>query len=276
MAYPVILNTVIYEYTASNGWAYDYSFLSDIYLLNYSNPAVLFNGKPTGLDDNNEFPSNNARQIRNTGCKISAYLEEPELSFTISVPDCNAPIVYSANISAPASGFPGYGPYTITWYWNTTGIFNTGNMQLLGSGPTVTLLQHPSCPVYWIKCIVISSDGVVVSRVQKISLPNGCVCNERSPGVNIQVDESTNFDPVIYPNPSSGELLLVKYNNSEPNLRVNVFDTKGTLMFAGIAIKVEQGLYQLNAKGLKNGLYSLQLISSAETKSLKFIIQNPK
>ncbi|MBU6342127.1 MAG: T9SS type A sorting domain-containing protein [Bacteroidetes bacterium] len=69
---------------------------------------------------------------------------------------------------------------------------------------------------------------------------------------------------------------MIKYNNREPNLRVNVFDANGALMFAGMAIRVEQGLYQLNAKGLKNGLYSLQLISSAETKSLKFIIQNPK
>jgi len=246
-------------------------------ILNYSNPSVLFAGNPTGLDDNNQYPSNNAKQIRNTGCKISAYLEETDLNFTISIPNCNAPIVFSANIVSPPMGTPGYGPYTVSWYWNQTGIFNSNNLQFLGTGQTITLLEHPSCPTYWIKCIIISADGVVVSRIQKIQMPNGCLCIERSPGITTQNDQNAQVDPMVYPNPVFNDLLLIRYKtNDDSVLWVNVFDADGRRMYSGTAQKVEQGLFQLNTQGLSNGLHTLQLVSTAGTKSLKFIIQNTK
>lgn len=270
------INT-IYELPSNSGNTYAFTIQSDMRILNYSNPSVLFAGNPTGLDDNNQYPSNNAKQIRNTGCDVSAYLEDTDLQFTINTPNCNAPVVFSANIVSPPTGTPGYGPYTVSWYWNQTVFFNSNNLQLLGTRQTITLLEHPSCPTYWIKCIIISADGVVVSRIQKIQMPNGCLCIERSPGITIQNDQNALVDPMVYPNPVSNDLLLIRYKtNDDPVLWVYVFDADGRRMYSGIAQQVEQGLFQLNTQGLSNGLYALQLVSTYGTKSLKFIIQNSK
>lgn len=267
----------IYEFQSNSGNTYAYRIQSDMSILNYSNPSVLFAGNPTGLDDNNQFPSNNAKQIRNTGCLISNYLESSDLHFTISTPGCTAPVVFTANIIPPPNGEPGSGPYSVNWYWNQSGIFTSNNLQLLGTGQTITLLEHPSCPVYWIKCIIISSDGVVVSRTQKIQLPNSCNCLYRSSDFTIKNDLNLHNDPIVYPNPASSDQLFIRdLNNNDPVLWVNVFDTDGRRMYSGEAVKLEQGLYKLNTLGLANGLYLIQLLSTSGTKSLKFTIQNSK
>lgn len=183
-------------------------------ILHFSNPDVNFLGASTGV--NGEEPANNARIIRNTGCMVSGYAPSPEVSAVIGgqtllcgLDGVFTPKIYTAYITQPAFGFPGTPPYTIAWWWNTSGIFTYQSPDVfLGNGNQVTINQVLNCDFFFLHVRVQSADGVVFTstRVIKAHLCSDCT-GERISGVNAFPTANASILK-LYPNPNSGEFFV--------------------------------------------------------------------
>ncbi|MCC7465017.1 MAG: zinc-dependent metalloprotease [Saprospiraceae bacterium] len=250
-------------------------FTSDYPILHYSNPSVSYNGEPTGRALGKI--ADNADHFRKYGCEINDYYETNELEVYVTVSPCAVPITLTADINPPDAGLPGVGPYTVYWFWNTSGVFgNGGSQQLLGTGTTLNLNSHPACPVFWIKCIVVSSDNVAISRIQKVTLGNCDCIFEEIPGHQREDHwESSSFESVkIYPNPVLHDYLLIEGVSSEyTEIPWKILDAQGRLCLEGQTYVISSSPFSIPIHDLNNGLYLLSIPSSGgKTESHKFVI----
>jgi hypothetical protein len=233
MGKPFELGPYIFENI--NGYYYA-NVNKDYRILHYSNPSVYYGNEATGTATG--YIADNAKSMRNDACNVSLYSVDQELSFAITTTTCKAlPYNLTTLISPPTVGLLGQGPYQVKWYWNTTGLFNFNqygqpNFIYLGEGTTLSLAQHPSCPVYWIKCFVVSSDGTLVSRIRKIDL-TGCDCEGKS-GNRSNFEYSQSNPTVksilnVLPNPTlDGKVIIysMELKNTSTNLTISSVDGK--------------------------------------------------
>lgn len=247
----------------------------DYPILHYSNPNISFDGEPTGRAVGKV--ADNANNIRNVGCDVGAYDDANELRVNINASPCSDPISLTATITSPDPGVPGLPPYTVSWFWNTSGIFDINTpFQFLGTGATLNLSDHPACPFFWVKCIVVSADNVVISRIQKVEV-NSCVCfmNER-PGRNRGEDlaESSPYRPIIFPNPvSQGVLFIRKEATVNAPLSYRITDIWGKTASIGKTQHVGETQFGLPVESLADGLYFISLqMPNGSQKTHKFLI----
>lgn len=276
-----------YEIPYVNGQKYYLRFTPEAVfnrILHYSNPDVAYNGQLTGDPDG--YIANNARQIRNAACEVSGFFASQDLSLFIRTSSCNTlPLTLIADIGSPAPGLPGQGPYTVTWYWNTNGNFNTsfwsgGSETYLGTGQTITTSPYPAyCHKYWLKCKVVAADGTTVVRFKKIdqtTLTCGCESNPDDPkDRSITSSPANGGDRLIaYPNPLSEGMLTIE-DQSLADLEVQsiVSDLSGRALLRVSTICDANGQAQLPVGSLSDGLYLLRVNrSNGMTSNLKFII----
>lgn len=238
MGVPVLLDELFIQYAENEEELFEWH---ESWILHYSNPEVLYHGDPTGKDAG--WIADNAQQIRNTGCAVADFYPAQELAvFAAYSPDgCNETRTFTADVIPPESGLPGVAPYTITWYWNSTGVFNYPNQgtQSLGTGASITVTD-PNCPRYYVKCAVLSADYVEVSRVLKVDLGSPDCCEETYPGgggghgrPGQGGDVTTENKPGrVYPNPLVGGTLYVEQGN-KPARAFELFDQYGRTLSAG-------------------------------------------
>ena len=247
----------------SSGGSYQVKFVKSIRLLAYSNPDEM-----TGTSW-----ANNARTIRNVACTVADFYANQHLSVSVSESACRLlPYYLTANITAPEDGIPGISPYTVEWYWESS---------LLGTGDVLTIEHHPNCGMYWVKCIVTSTDGVVVTKLFKVDLRRGgCICvppidpeeeDERPAGVKDMPEQNLS----IFPNPvSEDELMVVAPSLSSQNTHITVLDAQSRVVLLKSLVFGANGQASLDIKGLPTGLYLLQVGGNRSSVfSSKFIIQ---
>lgn len=249
--------------------------VSDYPILHYSNPSIQYNGEPTGRATGKV--ADNADHFRKYGCEINDYNETNELEVYVTVSPCSVPITLTADINPPDAGLPGVGPYTVYWFWNTSGVFgNGGSQQFLGTGTTLSLNSHPACPTFWIKCVVVSSDNVAISRIQRVSIGNCDCLQEERPGkqreefLNTLSAESVK----IYPNPVVQDYLLVEgIQGPEAEISWKIWDALGKLCLTGKNLYISNAPFSIPVHSLDNGLYFLSLpTADGNTEAHKFTI----
>ena len=249
---------------------------SDYPILHYSNPSVTYSGEATGRAEGKI--ADNADHIRKVGCDIDGYDGANELAVNISTSPCSIPITLTANITQPDPGLPGVAPYTVYWFWNTSGIFGTGTPpQVLGIGATLNLTGHPACPVFWVKCVVVSSDNVVISRIQKVTI-NPCQClMEERPGRSTDTDliQLPTHSSSLFPNPVSQGILFVQNEKLQTGDAVTyrIVDVWGRTVLSGDSKRLDENQLGLPVEGLVDGFYFLNLLLPNSTQEIhKFII----
>lgn len=273
-----IPDDINFLYTIENGPEIVLRILNDHRILHYSNPDVSYNGEPTGRDF--DPIADNADHIRNTLCEISNYRPGNELSVSITASPCSTPITLTATISPPDIGLPGVAPYTVYWFWNTSGVFTTGAPpQVLGTGETLELDSHPNCPYFWVKCLVVSSDNVVTSRIMRVNIsPCNCLMDERP--VSTEADPSilSRQTTTLFPNPVSQNDLFLQTAEYEVNddFYYSIVDVWGKNVSAGKAEKIERSQLRLSVEHLSSGIYFLSFQKPDGTQeNHKFIISKP-
>ncbi len=213
--------------------------------------------------------------------EASLISEDPTSAFIWSGKITSAPggyVTFTSFITEPTSSLPGVAPYTVYWFWNTSGIFGS-SQQLLGTGDTLTLLAHPECPVYWVKCVVVSDDNVVVSRIQKITMAQvPCSCNEEErPARGRGLQKSTSQAPLfsIFPNPVAQGTLFVQTNEflSLETVAYKITDVGGREISSGFLETFHGAALGVPVAALANGLYFLNLLLPEGAQEIhKFII----
>lgn len=254
----------------------DYDVTSKGWILHYSNPDVAYSNFQTGRAT--AHITDNAQQIRNIGCDIAGYIPTQELAAfpSFSPQGChpNSSVTFSANIVEPEEELPGTAPYTVTWFWNTSGYFNAGNTnaQSMGTGSVLNLLEHPSCPRYWVKCVIQSSDGVIINRIFRVVL-GGLDCDCPAP---ISTEDHSNGFPflkpssALSPNPvEAGRSVslpsgTIWYSLSDVNGKTIQSETLGEGTFLKVPSQTPAGLYFVQVR-----------LDNTETKTYKlFILQS--
>lgn len=270
---PVPINTV---WSVTDGIDFFYAqFTAEANnrILHYSNPDVLYGQAPTGRDEG--AVANNALFIRNNACTVADFFATRELAAFISHPysteSCNTSTTFTAYILTPESGIPGQSPYTVTWYWNTTGIFTTNSPgTYLGQGVQITLNDHLDCPVYWLKCVVASSDGVTVSRIRKIVVgPSSCCIENEERNSDIQEGIASGK---LAPNPvNRGEFLYISMpGNDIYGANYQITDALGHIISP---LKTLPQDLQIDVGELTPGVYWLQVkLLAGESAVFKFLI----
>jgi hypothetical protein len=275
MGIPIYLNTYYQFEDASGEWYI--RFLEDELILHFSNPDVDYDLEPTGRDEG--YIANNALYIRNEACTVDGFFPTQELAVLVVYPQGNPCLTtnsFSAYIFPPESGIPGQPPYTVLWFANTSGYFSLNDPgEYLGQGTDLTLNDYPSCPVFWLKCVVTSSDNVTVSRIRKVSIGPAECCEEIEEKTNL-FEATNSSNSVLYPNPvndGSVNLSLENWGNEEVNCSIS--DLYGRIVSSGSIMSNTEGRLQVDVKGLSAGAYFLRLrMPTGETQNFKFIIQN--
>jgi hypothetical protein len=247
-------------YRTIDGIKYD---VTETWIPHYSNPDIYYqflNGSiRTGRP--NIHITDNAAQIRRNGCEIAGYRPGQELAVfpTFSPTGCQMgnPITFTANIIEPDEDTPGIGPYTVTWRWNKTGIFNSSgsNSTALGTGNPITITEHPACPTYWVQCKVVSADQVTITRVFRVV--RGPICNCYGPppgdGDDRSVSSISSETSRLYPNPvEAGSFVQVPPHS----VWFELTDPKGMVAASGTVSS--EGSLQIPAI-LSAGLYFVRL-----------------
>lgn len=241
-------------------------------ILHFSNPNVDYQGEPTGVFG--DYPAYNAQIIRNTGCPISAYVASPEVRAIIGGPPklCGgingtfSETTYYANILQPAQGFPGQPPYTVSWWWNETGVFTyQAPDEFLGTGNQITLTDVPACNYFTLHIRVVSDDGVYFTA-SKIVFTGLCSeCTEEERVVKTVTHKLPHGQAIkIFPNPTSGAFTAEVHAEEEVEAVFSISSIDGK-------IRHDLGKYQLSKgpnkisftlNSLPDGLYTAHFVSS--------------
>ena len=243
---------------------------ANVRILNYSNPNVVYDGHLTG--EASGYIADNSRHIRNAACEVADFYPTQDLSVFITTSSCSTvPFTFTADITEPSAGLPGQGPYTVTWFWNTSGNFNTsfsGNETSLGSGQVLTINEHPNCRVYWVKCKVVAADQTTVVRFKKVDLtPLHCYCVPPAPGGGgtggklSSTSERDNQALKFFPNPvTGGEISFEHPDLSSSNAKATISDVSGRTMLQTQIFTNAAGQSSIILEhALPSGLYFLHL-----------------
>ncbi len=214
--------------------------------LHFSNPDVQFNNFDTGTPKDN-----NTLGIENAACLVKDYYASPELGVTFSgfFGLCNqagtvVPKTYTANVTEPATGFPGGPPYTYEWRWNRDGNFTPSSPGILiGTGSSVTVNAAYWCPNFFLRVTVRASDGTTAHATRVVSTEYCTGCPELNlliggggfPGpvasgknlVSIEDWDTGNNHYTIAPNPATDNLAITRLNGDGTLFTVRVLDTTG-------------------------------------------------
>lgn len=195
-------------------------------ILNYSNPAILFNGAATGTVNDD-----NARTLRNTGCIVESFRGPAEWSVYPDIPNeiCAADITMNACAFATAGipGWPGQPPFS--WYWatNSSGIFPPDPPLGTPAGNECETFSIPAAGSSWfIHVWVMTSDFESYQATQKVKIyaagsawcyQFGLGSGERN-GHQLQNDDLnlTQNNWAVSPNPSDGHFRILFQEN--PNV----------------------------------------------------------
>lgn len=254
-------------------------------ILHLSNPYVDYLGEPTGAFG--DYPAYNAQIIRNTGCPVSAYVASPEVKAMISGPPklCGgingafSETTYYANILQPAQGFPGQPPYTVSWWWNETGVFTyQAPDELLGTGNQITLTNVPACNYFTLHIRVRSDDGVYFTASKLIFTGLCEECQEE--GVVKTGDLLSGGRAIkIFPNPTSGEFTAEFYAEGDPDdamIFISSMDGKIRHDLGRRLISKGVNRILLDLKDLPNGLYNVHFVSTRQKLTALVTLQKNK
>jgi hypothetical protein len=195
-------------------------------ILNFSNPDVNFEGSATGTIDNN-----NARAIRNSGCLAAGYAPSPEFQVAIdgnaymcNVQGQNINPLYNAQIQPSLPGFEGVGPFTIEWWYNTTGVFTYQSPDVyLGSFLQLQLTAPPfECPYFFLHLKVTSADNIVRTVTKIVHTASCQECSQPR-----SFDQAGIYRTQISPNPTTGEIMIMFDLEAQKHLKIDLFNAQG-------------------------------------------------
>jgi Metallo-peptidase family M12B Reprolysin-like len=224
----------------------------------YSNPYIQYGGDTVG--DSTGYITDNAEEIRNTGCAVADYNTTQELALFIDHEkgSCEKQI-FKAIVNTPAPGQLGQPPYTFYWYANYSGIFTAANPgYYLGTGQTLQLDAHFDCPSYWIICVLNAPDGTYMYQSQKITVDPACGPCIRS--AEYVEEKKPSLGYTIAPNPVFSEFLQIIPEGDTYNSTYQIHDMYGRLLVTGLIPEGWSAPFDIRLPQLSAGVYSLTII----------------
>ena len=234
----------------------------------YSNPAVNFDGKPTGVVG----VRNNALTIKNSGCTAATYstLFDDAFHVAISGPawGCpNATLSFSADVS-------GNGVGNLTYEWRKA-IGGTNYGPVFSTAASVSV-QMPSTlnQLVSLKLKVTNGlNGETITRTKGVIVQHYASCGSISPDPGPEKDPSKAVYLSAFPNPSSTDItfeLLATKNLGKGVLSIQDAYGKVIRTFDIESIDEGKSYFHQDLEGLPTGLYSYSLVADGKRETGKF------
>jgi hypothetical protein len=124
--------------------------------------------------------------------------------------------------------------------------------------------------------VVVSSDNVAISRIQKVTLGNcDCLQEERPGRQREEFPANLGAEMVkLYPNPVIQDYVLVEgIQTTDLEIPWKISDAQGKLCLEGKSAFIKNAPLSIPVLALENGLYFLSIsMADGQTESFKFII----
>ena len=147
------------------------------------------------------------------------------------------------------------GTITPTYSWSGPNSF-TSNIQ----NPSITNAGTVNIGVY---TLTVNNGGCVETTTTQVSSVSACT------GINQLVLSTSDYNFLVYPNPSKG-VFNIECKDTDPNsLKViEVADALGRIL---ISDKINKAAYELNLTNYLNGIYFIKVIENGKTKTVKVV-----
>lgn len=207
-------------------------------ILHFSSPDVFVAGTATGTQDDD-----NARVFRNAGCTIADFFADPGFNAFISSHYASCPGVLvgmGAIIQPPAQGFPGTGPYTFEWRWNTTGLFHPLDPgTLIGYDQNETFVYPSDVTQVFLQLQIFTADNLTFVYTHRIGTipPEHCPIPLVASPTGHLTNEGTSALHV-FPNPSDGSDVRFSYTGDATNeyVRYSLINALGQVIEYGLCM----------------------------------------
>jgi hypothetical protein len=250
---------------------------TDTRILHYSNPDVVFNGDPTGTENDN-----NAKVIRNGACIVANYRHRFVFDARISSDDpwyCRSDEYFQlmADVQQPIPiGSPGMPPYTYEWRWNYSGNFSGSNSTYIGNTEFVTF-PIPSGDHVWVLLKVTSSDGLTVTKQKNIG-----IYEDDDPRCDIFKSAKRGFQftsalllqkLLVVPNPANSTVQVTWGSDLEGEATIHVIDGLGRICTSRILRQViGENIIHLDSNAFTEGIYTISLRTQSGILAQKLLI----
>ncbi|MFO0436754.1 MAG: T9SS type A sorting domain-containing protein, partial [Sphingobacteriaceae bacterium] len=204
-------------------------------------------------DSNTNIATAGAHQTTFGGATEDAFLVKFSQCVAINpIATVNATVCSGAALNFTASIS---GTITPTYSWSGPNSF-TSNIQ----NPSITNAGTVNIGVY---TLTVNNGGCVETTTTQVSSVSACT------GINQLVSNSSDYNFLVYPNPSKG-VFNIACKDTDPNsLKViEVIDALGRVL---ISEKVYKAAYELNLTNYVNGIYFIKIIENGKTKTVKVV-----
>jgi hypothetical protein len=129
------------------------------------------------------------------------------------------------------------------------------------TGTTTDSLYYDEPGIYYINWTYEGTQGNILTQMQTVAVVEGCIGIEDLAGIN---------EPSIFPNPSSGNVVLSFSKPLTGPTSIKLVNLSGQVMYHGILQSPSQ---MLDFSSLQEGLYYLLITNADEVYSLPYIIK---
>lgn len=255
---------------------------TDMRILHYSNPDVVYNGDATGTVNDN-----NAKVIRNGACIVANYRQNNHFDASIDTDPwvCRSwgNIYLYSIVQQPSASNPGVPPYTYEWRWNYSGNFSGGNSSSTLIGTTWGL-SFPIPAVsesfwgIWVQMKVTSSDGITITKLVNIKVFEATdpKCSQmRNPRLDSQHTSILGEKLLVAPNPANMAAQVSWLADMESNIDLAIYDGLGRSIFSQHLNQVAgENSYQINMEKLPAGMYTILLRSGKRLLAQKLVVSH--
>jgi hypothetical protein len=221
---------------------------------NSCNIDALGNAYMAGTTDSNSgIATAGAHQTTFGGGSFDAFLVKFSDCVAINpIATVNATVCAGAALNFTASIS---GTITPTYSWSGPNSF-TSNIQ----NPSITNAGTVNIGVY---TLTVNNSGCVETTTTQVSSVSACT------GINQLVSNSSDYNFLVYPNPSKG-VFNIECKDTDPNsLKViEVADALGRIL---ISDKINKAAYELNLTNYVNGIYFIKVIEDGKAKTVKVV-----
>ncbi len=241
--------------------------------LNYSNPNIQIQNKPTGTACCN----NNAQMHNNTFPTIATFFAEPLPPFNADISTFQStPSCFPQNAEAIIQC--GTGPYTYLWETSFDGINYSfsGNQEILPIGGYCLQPGDPSVYVFY-RLTVTDALGAVTGRIKSFLIyptfyTSPAKTTNQLTTTEVSVVDKKAIIEEVFPNPAASNSRMLLNLPANGVVKVEIVDVLGNIKLSinkGTLVK-GKNIIDLNLSVLANGIYRINLYynDALETKQI--------
>jgi hypothetical protein len=246
-------------------------------ILRYSNPAILYNGVPTGIISASEN-ANNALQMKVATCDVAEYRTNP---FKVGVSGMSNMCIrgqqegyeYKAIITTDGLYQPILPPYSYQWQISSDGNSVPYTDILGGTSSKISFSYPPYCDHFDIRVRVTGSNWNVVAYSHSFGINTSHCFQCGGAEQRNSTDEIQNSDQLLIPNPNDGRFCLNFDSKETSEISLDLINLNGQILKnEKFSVDFGKNEISLDFENLPIGSYFVRITSGKFQKVERLVI----